>query len=319
MQYIEKFSEGDRISSIYHIKSKSQGTTKTGKDFFSVQLQDKTGMVDGKIWEVNSLGINEFKSGDFAHIEGEVLLYNNQVQVKIQRLRVADKNEYNSADYFATSNYDKDDMLKKLDEYIEYVKNPNFSKLLKSFFVEDKSFREKFSVHQGAKIVHHAFVNGLIEHTIATTKLAKIIAESYDDINVDLVITASLLHDIAKINEIASYPENDYTDEGKLIGHIVIGYNLVKQRINELGGFSQNEENELLHCILSHHGSTEFGSPKLPMLMEAYIVSQADNTDAKLQIMREAIKNSKITNKTDINGFICNNKFIGTDFRESKI
>lgn len=319
MQFINKLNDGDKLNSVYHIKTKSQGTAKTGKEYFNAQLQDKTGVIDGKIWDTNSPAIEEFKAGDFCFVEGEVISYNNQLQVKVLRIRVAENNEYNAEDYFATSKFDKNDMAKKLDSYIDEVKNANYKKLLKAFFVDDKTFRDKFIKHQGAKVVHHSFVSGLIEHTLATTLLAKEIAKCYDDINIDLVITASLLHDIAKMAEIAPYPANEYTDEGQLIGHIVLGYEMVKEKINMLGGFSKTEENELLHCILSHHGSTDFGSPKLPMLMEAFVVSQADNTDAKLQIMREVITNAKVTNKMDVNGFVGNNKFVGTNFRKSKL
>lgn len=319
MQFINTLKDGDRLSSIYHIKTKSQATAKTGKEYFNVQLQDKTGVIDAKIWDVNQPSIDEFKAGDFALVEGDVISYNNQLQVKVARLKIADKSEFVASDYFATSKFDKNEMLETLDKFISEVKNKNYNMLLKAFFVDDKEFREKFSNHQGAKSIHHSFVSGLLEHTLHTAKLARLIAKSYDDINIDLVITASLLHDIAKMIEISSYPVNEYTDEGMLIGHIVLSYDLVKSKMNSIKGFNENEKNELLHCILSHHGSTEFGSPKLPMLMEAYVVSQADNIDAKLEIMREAIKNAKTTNKMDSNGFVGQNKFVGTNFRESKI
>ena len=318
MQFINKLKDGDELNSVYHVKTKSQATAKTGKEYFNVCLSDKTGTIDAKIWDVNAPGIEEFKAGDFVAVEGDVISYNNQLQVKVSRLRIADKDEFNNEDYFATSKYDKADMAKELDSLIANVKNKNYSKLLKSFFIDDKKFREKFLSHQGAKTVHHSFVSGLVEHTISTTKLAIAIANNYDDINLDLVITTSLLHDIAKIDEIAPYPINEYTDEGMLIGHIVLGYEIISKRIDELGGFTEIEKFELLHCILSHHGTPEFGSPKQPMLMEAYIVSQADNTDAKLELMRENIANAKITNKMDSNGFITN-KFLGTNFRESKL
>lgn len=318
MQFINKLKDGDELNSIYHIKTKSQATAKTGKEYFNVQLTDKTGAIDGRIWDTNSPGIEDFKAGDYALIEGEVISYNNQLQVKVARLKVVSKDEVNGEDYFATSKFDKNDMAKELDQFISEVKNKNYHKLLSAFFIEDKEFREKFINHQGAKTVHHSFISGLIEHTLSTTRLAKLISSNYDDINLDLVITAALLHDIAKLDEIAPYPDNEYTDEGFLIGHIVMAYGMIKKKIDEIGGFQKAEEDELLHCILSHHGTPEFGSPKQPMLMEAYIVSQADNTDAKLQIMRESIANAKVTNKMDVNGFI-QNKFMGTNFRESKI
>ena len=318
MQFVNKLKDGDELNSIYHIKTKSQATAKTGKEYFNVTLSDKTGSVDGKIWDTSAPGIEEFKAGDFAYVEGSVISYNGQLQVKISRLRVADKDEFKSEDYFATSKYDKYEMGKEIDSLIAEVKNKNYNKLLKAFFIEDKEFREKFLSHQAAKTVHHSFVSGLVEHTISTTKLAIAIAKNYDDINLDLVITTSLLHDIAKVDEIAPYPDNEYTDEGMLVGHIILGYEIISKKIDAIGGFNEIEKYELLHSILSHHGTPEFGSPKQPMLMEAYVVSQADNTDAKLELMRENIANAKITNKMDSNGFITN-KFLGTNFRESKL
>lgn len=319
MDFINELKEGDNISSVYYVKTKSTGTSKAGKEYFNVNLQDKTGNIDAKVWDTNSPSIEEFKAGDFIYVDAEVISYNNQLQARVSLIRQADKSDYNPSDYFATSKYDKDAMTKELDSFIASVKNKNFSRLLNAFFVEDKSFREKFLSHQGAKAVHHSFVSGLLEHTITTTRLAKKIAELYPDINVDLVVTASLLHDIAKVDEIAPYPVNEYTDEGQLIGHIVIAYGKILQKIDDIGGFSDKEKDELLHCIIAHHGSTEFGSPKLPMLMEAYVVAQADNTDAKLEIMRESIANAKANGKADANGFVGNNKFYGSNFRESKL
>lgn len=319
MQFINKLKDGDRLSSIYHIKTKTQAVTKAGKDYYTVKLQDKTGSIDGKIWDIYAPGIDEFDSNDFVYVDGEILSYNGQLQAKITRIRKANDDEYIAEDYFSTSIYNKNDMMTEVEKLISEVKNKNYNKLLKSFFIDDSNMREKYMVHQAAKVVHHSFVSGLIEHSLSTARLAKAIASNYNDINVDLVITASLLHDIAKINEISPFPSNEYTDEGQLIGHLVLGYDMVKSKIRELGGFSEKESVELLHCILSHHGTVEFGSPKLPMLMEAYVVSQADNTDAKLEIMRETIADAKVTNKLDSNGFVGNNKFLGTNFRESAL
>ena len=319
MQFINKLKDGDKLSSVYHIKSKIQATAKNGKDYFSVQLQDKTGVMDGKIWDINSVGIGEFDTSDFCSVDGDVISYNGQLQVKIFRIRKVDIDEYNPDDYFATSKYDRNDMAKELVSFIEKVKNVHFKKLLNSFFVDDKNFREKFISHQGAKAVHHSFVGGLIEHTLSTTRLAYAIAKTYDDINVDMVITASLLHDIGKVDEIVAYPTNEYSDDGQLLGHIVLGYGIIKDRIDKLGIFTDKEKTELLHCIISHHGSVEFGSPKLPMTMEAYVVAQADNTDAKLEIMREAIAQAKVNKKMDLNGFVGVNKYYGSNLRESKV
>lgn len=317
MKYINTLKDGDKINDVYLVKSKSQATAKTGKEYFNILLQDKTGTLDSKVWDTTSPAIEDFDAGEFVYVEGDIISYNGAIQCKIIRISKADKEDYNPIDYFQTSTKDKNVMQKEFDELIDSVKNTGYKKLLEKIFILDKTFRKKFFEHQGAKSIHHSFIHGLLEHTVSTTKLAKLMASNYENLNIDLVITASLLHDIGKVREISEFPTNEYTDEGQLIGHIVIGYEIVKSAVDEIKEISEKEKTELLHCILSHHGSHEFGSPKLPGLIEAYIVSQADNTDAKVEIMMETIKNAKQSKKIDINGFVGFNKLTNTNFREA--
>lgn len=316
MKFINSLTENEKFTSIYLVKTKSQGTAKTGKEFFSINLQDKTGNIEGKIWDINSSAINDFNVGDFVEINAEVNVYNNNKQLKIEKLRVCESDEYNSSDYFLTTKKDMKVLEKQLDDLINSISNAKYKKLLTNIFIKDKEFRERFLNHQGAKSVHHNFIGGLLEHTISVVNVALSIAKNYNDINVDLIITASLLHDIGKVYEIEDYPVNEYSDSGHLIGHIIIGYDIVSRTINEIGEFTEIEKNEVLHCILSHHGSLEFGSTKLPSLIEAMIVSTADNVDAKIEIMRELIDNFKLNNKSQFS-FVGYNKFLDTNIRET--
>ena len=146
MQFINKLKDGDKLNSVYHVKTKSQAIAKTGKEYFNVQLADKTGMIDAKIWDTSAIGIEEFKAGDFVYVEGDVISYNNQLQAKVARLRIADKDEYNADDYFATSKYNKNDMIKALDTYISEVKNENYKRLLNAFFVAEISVKVSCSI-----------------------------------------------------------------------------------------------------------------------------------------------------------------------------
>lgn len=318
MHFIKDIKEGEQIKSIYLVKNKSIGTTKNGNEYYSIVLQDKTGTIDAKVWDTNSPSIEDFQVGDFVEIQGSILSFNNANQVKVDRVRNVDKDEYNVNDYFNTSTRDVDQMIKELEDIIKTVKHKDYSRILKSIFIENKKFREQFINHQGGKMVHHSFVHGLLEHTLYVTKIGRDVAKNYEDVSIDLVTTACLCHDIGKVREISYYPINEYTDEGNLIGHIVLSYELVQNEYEKLDTYNEKNKNELLHCILSHHGFLEYGSPKLPSLIEAYIVSSVDNIDSKIEILREGIFNSKLNKKFDSSGFVGFNKFLSTNYRETE-
>jgi len=197
--------------------------------------------------------------------------------------------EYNEADYMPISRYNIDTMYQELLSYVHHIEEPYLKALAVSFFMEDKSFIKSFKGHSAAKSVHHGFVGGLLEHTLSVVKLCDFFSSRYPIINKDLLITAALFHDIGKTKELSVFPENDYTDEGQLIGHIIIGATMLHDRIKEIIGFPEVLETELKHCILSHHGELEYGSPKKPALVEAMALNLADNTDAKMETMTEIL------------------------------
>lgn len=164
--------------------------------------------------------------------------------------------------------------------------------LLEEFFVKDTAFIKAFQLHSAAKTVHHSFVGGLLEHTLSVCKLCAYYVEAYPILNRDLLFTAAMCHDIGKVYELSDFPENDYTDEGQLLGHITMGSEMVGERARRIPGFPRKLENELKHCILAHHGELEYGSPKKPALMEAVALNMADNTDAKMETMKEIFKSA---------------------------
>ena len=192
-------------------------------------------------------------------------------------------------DYLPCSDKDVDLMYEELLGFIQSVRAPYLRQLLESFFVQEEGFAKKFKFHSAAKSVHHGFVGGLLEHTLGVTKNCDYFAQAYPMLDRDLLITAAIFHDIGKLSELSAFPRNDYTDEGQLLGHIMIGAQMVSDRIRTIAGFPETKARELLHCILSHHGELEFGSPKKPALMEALALSFADNVDAKLETMKEAL------------------------------
>lgn len=290
MKYIETFREGERISGVYLCKSRQTAMTKAGKAYENVIFQDKSGTVDAKIWDPNSQGIGNFDSMDYVDIIADVTSFQGQLQLNVKRVRKVHEGEYNPADYLPVSSKDIELMYRELLGYVGKVRNPYLAKLLGSIFVDDAEFVKAFKFNSAAKSVHHGFVGGLLEHTLSVTKLCEYYIRTYPMLNADLLYTAAMCHDIGKVYELSPFPENDYTDAGQLLGHIMIGAELVGERIRQIPGFPAKLGNELKHCILSHHGELEYGSPKKPALLEAVALNFADNTDAHMQTMIEALQ-----------------------------
>ena len=290
MKYIETFREGERVSGIYLCKTRQSALTKAGKSYENLMFQDKTGTVDAKIWDPNSNGIDDFESMDYVDIVADVTSFQGQIQLNVKRARKVREGEYNPADYLPVSKKDIEKMYQELLEYVNKVTNPYLSVLLKDLFVNDQEFVRAFKFNSAAKTVHHGFVGGLLEHTLSVTKLCNYYIQAYPMLDKDLLYTAAMCHDIGKVYELSPFPANDYTDEGQLLGHIVIGTEMVGERIRKIPGFPQKLANELKHCILSHHGELEYGSPKKPALLEAVALNFADNTDAHMQTMIEALE-----------------------------
>lgn len=287
MRYIETLHEGDRITSVYMCKQKSSATTKTGKSYENVIIQDKTGCMDAKIWEPNSSGIDDFDALDYIEISGDVTSFNGMLQFNIRRVRRCGEGEYDPKDFLPSSKRDVEEMYAELLGYVKKINNPYIAKLVRSFFVEDEEFVKAFKFHSAAKSVHHGFIGGLLEHTLGVTKLCDFYADTYPVINRDLILAAAMFHDMGKLREISTFPENDYTDDGNLLGHIVMGVEMIGERIRTIDGFPPKVVSELKHCILAHHGEYEYGSPKKPALIEALALNFADNLDAKMETLTE--------------------------------
>lgn len=313
MNYINELRDGEMISEIYLCKNKVVAKTKAGKTYYSMQLQDKTGIIDAKIWELNN-AIAHFEPMNYIRVDAQVVSFNGALQLNVKRVRVADEGEYSQDDYMPCSDKSIDGMYQELLGLIDGIKNQYLNALLKKIFVEDTVFAEKFKRHSAAKSIHHGFMGGLLEHSLSVAKLCEYIASSYPVVNHDLLVTAALCHDIGKVDELSSFPENDYTDEGQLVGHIVMGTMMISDKIREIPDFPVKLANELKHCILSHHGELEYGSPKKPALIEALALSHADNLDAKLQTFTEIIKNSN--DKTDWLGY---NKMFESNVRLTNV
>lgn len=312
MRYIEMFREGMHVSDVYLCKNKQIALTKAGKEYGNLVLQDKSGTIDAKIWDLGSPGIGNFETMDYVYIDADVTVFMNSNQLSIKRIRKADESEYIPGDYLPVSRKDIGLMYEELLGFIRTIKNPYLHQLADSYFVNDREFAKAFQFHSAAKSVHHGFVGGLLEHTLSVVKLCDYYAGYYPLINRDLLITAAMFHDIGKTKELSAFPENDYTDDGQLLGHIIIGTEMIAERIRTIPGFPEKTAAELKHCILAHHGELEYGSPKKPALIEALALNFADNTDAKLQTMTELLNAAG-----DNNGWLGFNRLLDSNVRKT--
>ena len=313
MRYISELHEGDMVSEVFLCKTKTSGTSKFGKTYNSLTLQDKNGMIDGKVWELNN-AIGHFEAMDYIMVKGKVTNFQGNNQLNIEMIRKADEGEYQISDYMPSTKKDIDKMFDELLTMIQRIQNPYLKELAMKVFVEDKEFVKKFKIHSAAKSVHHGYIGGLLEHSVSVAKLCEQYAVLYPQLNRDLLVTTALFHDIGKAEELSAFPENDYTDEGQLVGHIVMGTIKLSKLMDEIPGFPVKLANEVKHCILSHHGELEFGSPKKPALAEALALSQADNLDAKMETFAEVIE--KKQEGQEWSGF---QRLFDTKIRESSI
>ena len=290
MKFIKDFKDGDRVFDIYLCKHKQSAVTKNGKPYDNVILQDKTGTIDAKIWEPNNAGIDDFDALDYVEVYGDVSSFQGALQVSVKRVRRCREGEFNPADYLPVSKKGIEPMYAELKGIINSLSNPYLKKLMQSIFIEDKAFLKAFCNSSAAKSIHHGFVGGLLEHTLSVTKLCDYYCSVYPILKRDLLLSAAMCHDIGKARELSAFPENDYTDEGQLLGHIVMGSEMVGEKIRAIDGFPKVLGNELRHCILAHHGKLEYGSPKTPALIEALALNYADDTDAKIQTFTEILE-----------------------------
>ncbi|MEZ3485974.1 MAG: HD domain-containing protein [Lachnospiraceae bacterium] len=290
MRYINTLHEGETIRNVYLCKGKRSAETRNGKPYDNLILQDKTGTLDGKVWDPHSGGIADYDEMDFIEVYGEIINYNNNLQMNIRQIRIAKEGEYTSADYMPTTDKNTEKMYAELLRYIGKIDNVYLKQVLEYYFVRDEAFIKKFKAHSAAKSVHHGFSGGLLEHTLSVVKFCEYMASAYPILNRDLLITGAICHDIGKVQELSPFPMNDYTDDGQLLGHIVIGVEMISDAVRSIPDFPQRLASELKHCIVAHHGELEYGSPKKPALAEALALNFADCTDAKMQTLTEIFK-----------------------------
>lgn len=311
MKYINTLKDGDTITEKYLCKFKQELKNRNGKPYYALKLQDKTGMLEAKVWDINK-NIGDFEVFDYIEVEGSVIIYQEEYQLNVHKIAKANPEELDQSDYIPATLKDVEVLIEDLMGLIGRVKNVYIRALLESFFLEEP-FINKFKSHSAAKSVHHGYLGGLLEHTVTVAKIGENLCEHYPIANKELVIAGCLLHDIGKLHELSPFPENDYTDMGNMMGHIPMGVEMIHDHIKEIEGFPLELGLLIKHIILSHHGEYEFGSPKRPKTIEAMIVHSADNTDSRIKIIEEVLLAD--TSNNEYAGY---NRILNRNIRKSK-
>lgn len=279
--YIENLKAGEKVNSSFLVAEKNLAYSQKGAPYLNIRLKDKTGEIDGKVWDNAGEWDGQFKKGDIVQVYGRTLSYKNNLQLSVLELKRLTDDEIDLTDYFPAAKQVPDEMFSELMTYVETIRTPFLKSLLDAFF-DDEKIRPLFKRAPAAKGFHHVYLGGLLEHTLSVTKLLDTATQHYKDVNRDLLLTGGLLHDIGKIYEFDYDRLVQYSDEGRLIGHIVMGVEMVNEKIALIEDFPKTLAMELRHLILSHHGVLEFGSPKRPKTLEALIVHHIDDLDAKV-------------------------------------
>jgi 3'-5' exoribonuclease len=280
------FDEGRSFDGFFLVLLKQQRLTKTNKPYLNLILGDKTGQIEGRVWDPTDPRIGkDFNQGDIVKVRGTATRFDERNQVKVEQLRLAAPREVDKADLLPATTCDVEQMWAKLEATIDGFVNPDLKRLLKAL-VADPAIAGAYREAPAARQLHHAWLGGLLEHVISLLGLAECVAAHYAMLDRDLLLTGVILHDIGKIRELTWDVGFDYSVEGILLGHIQMGVDLVEKTVAGLPGFPERLRVLVVHMILSHHGKLEFGSPKLPMIPEALALNFVDDLDAKMQAMK---------------------------------
>jgi len=302
-QFIKDLKSNIPVEDVFYLVRRDIKERRDGAPFMTFQFRDRTGSVNGIMWDRVEDAMKCVEPGGFYHVQAKLGDYQGKPQLTVSVIYPADEEDINRDDFITASKYDRDEMMKRLREYIDGVKNTHLKTLLDAFF-NDEEFVREFANSPAAVQVHHAYIGGLLEHTLFMCRMGEAAAATYKEVDADLLMTGIILHDVGKTVEYVYDSAIEHSWDGRLHGHIVIGYRMVLDRIRALEDFPEDLARELLHIILSHHGLMEFGSPKTPKFTEALIVHFLDNLDARAAMFREATEKDPGVRWTDFHRFL---------------
>jgi len=287
--YVNEIKENDPVESFFLVKEKSSGFTKTGSAYLKLKLTDRSGDIEGRVWTSAESLAGSFEKDDFVRVTGKAVSFQERLQLNITHIERINEEEILFPDFFPVTEKDTEEMFRALLEIGQQVKNPHLRRLLQLFW-DDESFVKLFKTAPASKWLHHNYLGGLLEHTLSLARLVLKNIGHYNGINLDLLLTGSILHDIGKVDELSYRRSFDYSDEGRLLGHIILGLERVEDKIHQLPEFPKDLSMLLRHLLLSHHGQYIWGSPKRPMILEAVMLHFLDDMDAKITGVQQFIR-----------------------------
>ncbi len=293
-QFVKNIQEAETVDSIFLVKYSAIQTGKTGKAYLNLVLMDNTGEIEARAWDRVPELANLAVKDAFVWVEGKCKLFQSRRQITVKKLQLVRDTDINEKDFIVDQGIDVDSLFNQLTNWVESMEDAHYKALAKSILIEDEDIVDRIKRAPAAKTLHHAYKGGLLEHIVSISGMLDKVSQHYGkDLNRDLLLLGGFFHDIAKIWELSYQRTTDYTDEGRLIGHLVMGVELVTKKIRQLNESDSLEspfpkEKELLvkHLILSHHGELEYGSPKRPKLIEAHIIHEIDDLDSKINAMK---------------------------------
>ncbi|MFN7998082.1 MAG: HD domain-containing protein [Bryobacteraceae bacterium] len=286
--FIKELEPDKIITGSFLVCSKDIRQKKTGDPYLSLLLGDRTGELDAKMWDNVADVMDTFDREDFVSVRGLLQIFHNRPQLTIHKLRRLDDRDVDFRDYFPSSTRDPEEMWRELRQLVAEIANPHLKRLLDAL-LDDDDIGRRYRVAPAAKQIHHAFLGGLIEHVLSVCQLARMTARHYANIDSDLLVTGAILHDIGKIYELSYDRGFSYSDEGQLLGHMLIGVRMVSEKLRDIPDFPPRLRILIEHMIISHHGHLEFGSPKLPVFPEAVLLHYLDDLDSKMECMRRLL------------------------------
>lgn len=291
--YVADLKPNQVITTTFLVHVKDVRQKKSGDPYLSMLLGDRTGEIDAKMWDNVAEVMDTFQRDDFVKVKGLLQIFQNRPQLTIHKMARVHDGEVDFADYFPASERDPQEMFAELQGIIAGIGNPHLRELLDSFFV-DEPLARMYRIAPAAKHVHHAYLGGLIEHVLSLCRLARLMAAHYQYIDLDLLLTGAILHDIGKVAELTYDRSFGYSSEGQLVGHIAIGLRFLHEKLFRLPEFPPKLRILVEHLILSHHGELEFGSPKVPLFPEALLLHHLDNLDSKMECMRSMMEEDRL-------------------------
>ena len=286
--FVTDLGTEQNITSFFLVHEKEIRNTREGKTYLRLELGDRSGTIEARMWDQFDAAVKDINRDDFVKVQARVEIYRNRPQLSLQQLRLAKPEEIDLADFLLHTKEDVGKLYAQLLEYANSIANPWLKKLVTGI-VSNPEIAAKYKRAPAAKVMHHAYLGGLLEHVISLCGLAKQIAAHYPELDVDLLLTAAILHDVGKLDELCYERAINYTVEGQLLGHIMMEFETVSKAMDAIEGFPANLKTVVQHLLISHHGQYEFGSPKLPMIREALAFHYLDDLDSKLAAARAAL------------------------------